>query len=147
MAHRLLIVSSQCGEDISHGVQRFAECGHVAVPEYGPDAGEQSAALAINFGPLRRHGANQSLRDGEPTCRQFALLGYLPGEPRLRGACEYGTSQGLHSVSHDRSALRRFGRQHPGTVRRSVLATSYFNGLCTLCDTDSILLLQVRVGP
>src|SRR6266550_7498256 len=74
MAHRLLIVSSQCGEDISHGVQRFAECGHVAVPEYGPDAGEQSAALAINFGPLRRHGANQSLRDGEPTCRQFLLL-------------------------------------------------------------------------
>ena len=74
MAHRLLIMGSQCGKDVARGVQRFAECRHVAMPEYGPDAGEHPAALAINFGPLRRHGAHQGLRHGEPTCRQFALL-------------------------------------------------------------------------
>ena len=74
--HALLVVGPPGGESFPHGVERFAQAGHIAVAEDGEYAGkERRRALRIGPYPLCGQELHQRLGHGQANdlCHQSAL--------------------------------------------------------------------------
>ena len=78
--HRLLVVTTPGRQPILDGLQRFAEAGHVAVPEDREDAGEERHLVALDHGALRQQPADERLRHGQAD-------GLHRRPPRTRSRC------------------------------------------------------------
>ncbi len=85
--HGLLVVGAIGGKMVAGGIERFAQAGHVAVPEDGEDAGEHRNLVALDLDPLGGQIAHQGLGHGQSLGGHLeGLLGVVAARPRFPSA-------------------------------------------------------------
>src|SRR5690242_2014089 len=89
MRHALLVVGAKSRQDLACAVQRLAEPRDVAVPEYGPRAGEVAHRGVAVVDELIGQIAHRGLSGGETDPRHVCgSLGFTPADSAAPGAMQ-----------------------------------------------------------